>query len=128
MQFCWKMLPSWEQGWLNIPLSLICPGQRAGGSWGLPLQSQRQHCTQKHLAFLHQTEALQLFAFSSAVCAPCCICHSVLSFFSLPRAPATKKMLMPLLALAPRGLAQSIPSACGEHRCSDRATLWAVSH
>lgn len=99
MQFCWKMLPSWEQGWLSSPLSLIRPGQGAGGSWGLPLRSRQQHCTQKHLALLDQTTAFWSFAFNSAVCAPHCIYYSVLSVFSLPQVPAIKKLLIPLLTL-----------------------------
>lgn len=83
---------------------------------------------QKHLALLHQTEAFESSAFNSAVCAPCWIYYSAPSFFSLPRVPAINKLLMHLLALAPRGWAQSIPSARGEHRCGDRATVWAMGH
>lgn len=99
--------------------------EERGGSWGSPA---RVGCTQKHLALLHQTEAFESSAFNSAVCAPCWIYYSAPSFFSLPRVPAINKMLMPLLALAPRGWAQSIPSARGEHGCGDRATVWAMGH
>ena len=31
MQFCWKMLPSWEQGWLNTPLSVLAEERGAAG-------------------------------------------------------------------------------------------------
>lgn len=116
MQFCWKMLSGWEQGWLNTPLSVL------DKKWGITGFSPAQ------LIGSRDPRSILLFCIKLKSCSYllsillfvhfAVFIFSVPSVLSLSPVPAIKKMPMLFWALAPGGQAEH-PNGVQGHQCGD---------